>query len=66
MMINFFPFEDLHTQMEYQFFCFNLHHHLHWGGGGHKKKKVMHRLKEAHSVSFEKFYLVMFYGNQII
>jgi hypothetical protein len=23
-------------------------------------------LKEAHSVSFENFYLVMFYGNQII
>jgi hypothetical protein len=23
-------------------------------------------LKDAHSVSFENFYLVMFYGNQII
>jgi hypothetical protein len=25
-----------------------------------------HVVKEAHSVSFENFYLVMFYGNQII
>jgi hypothetical protein len=24
------------------------------------------KLKEAHSVSFENFYLVMFYGNQIM